>query len=692
MIFRRVRRLRSSAGLGLGLLLCLGLLVLPLRAVTWFPLGPYGGDARSLTADPHDSHHLYLGTATGWVYESHDGGRSWARLAHIDGRSDLVIDHILTDPGHPSRLLVGAWFPDHTGGGVFVSEDGGKTWYAQAEMHGQSVFALARSARDANELVAGTLKGVFRSEDDGTHWQQISPEGSSEIHEVESIAIDPDDPQVIYAGTWHLPWKTSDGGVHWQSIKEGIIEDSDVFSIIIDPVHPNIVYASACSGIYKSTNAGAEFRGGVGRGAGKNEEQGIPVAARRTRKLAQDPQHPDTVYAGTTEGLYRTLDGGEHWDRMTSSDVIVNDVWVDPADDSHIVLATDRYGVLSSDDMAATFVPSNTGFSSRLVYSYAADPTDQAVVYVGVVNDKEAGGVFQSRDGGLKWEQISAGLGGRDAFSLGVTAYGTLLSGTAHGIFRWGDGAWSDSSDLMAAQPAHAEVRRVHERAEVRARYARAAGRPAEGRLDAVVYGLLPESTAVFAATSQGLLRGDVDGKVWQPVSSLETTDTRFLSARESVLLVGGLRQLALSTNGGTTWKGLPLPAGLTQVAAVAVDGAGHLWVGGLQGLFSSTDEGATWTRTPNISVSAVDNLYFDAAGDRMLATSSDSVFVYAVHLPDGKVSYWDTGWKLRFARPVGDHLVAASLFDGMVVQPKMVDSSLADVKPSPGTAVAERQ
>ena len=97
---------------------------------------------------------------------------------------------------------------------------------------------LTAAPSDPKILVAGTLKGVYRSTDGGEHWQLISPEGSQEIHEVESIAIDPVDPQIIYAGTWHLPWKTTDGGEHWTNIKQGIIDDSDVFSIIVDPKDP----------------------------------------------------------------------------------------------------------------------------------------------------------------------------------------------------------------------------------------------------------------------------------------------------------------------------------------------------------------------------------------------------------------------------------------------------------------------
>ena len=345
-------------------LLSLSVFAVPMHAVSWFPLGPYGGDARSFAADPSDSRHLYLGSATGWIYESHNGGERWVRLSQLAGRNDMVIDHILPDARHPRRLVVGAWIADHPDGGIFISEDGGRSWSNVAEMRGQSVISLARADSDPNLLVAGTLQGIFRSTDDGLHWSQISPAGSTEIHEVESLAIDPRDPKIIYAGTWHLPWKTVDGGVHWVSIKRGIIEDSDVFSIVIDPAEPQTVYASACSGIYKSVNAAMEFK----------KVQGIPSSARRTRKLEQDPEHLQTVYAGTTEGLYRTLDGGKVWNRLTGSDLIINDVYVDPHDSGHVLLATDRGGVMRSEDFAASFHESNMGFSARQVVAYAADP------------------------------------------------------------------------------------------------------------------------------------------------------------------------------------------------------------------------------------------------------------------------------------------------------------------------------
>ena len=189
-----------------------------------------------------------------------------------------------------------------------------------------------------------------------------------------SLAVDHTDPNVIYAGTWHLPWKTEDGGKTWAIIKQGIIEDSDVFSIVVDPKQPSEVYLSACSGIYKSDDGGAKF----------DKIGGIPSTARRTRVLLQDPSNLNTVFAGTTEGLYRTFDAGKYWIQTTRPDVIVNDVYVDPTNSKHMLLATDRRGVLMSEDGGDSFLPSNTGFSARQITAFSADAQHAATVYVGV--------------------------------------------------------------------------------------------------------------------------------------------------------------------------------------------------------------------------------------------------------------------------------------------------------------------
>src|SRR6266568_230226 len=306
----------------------------------WRSVGPYGGNARALAYDPSNPDHILLGSGAGAVFESTDGGRHWKHFAHLGPGHDLMLENIAFDPSHPATIYVAGWSVNGTGGGFFVTRDGGRSWSEPADLRGKSVQALALADSDPRILIVGALDGLFRSTDRGESWTRISPTGHSDLKNFESVAIDPHDPKIIYAGTWHLPWKTTDGGATWSSIKQGVIDDSDVFSIILDRKQPNEMYMSACSGIYKSVTGGDLFQ----------KVQGIPSTARRTRVLMQDPLHLNIVFAGTTEGLWRTSDSGKTWARTTGPEVIVNDVFVDPTDANRMLLATDRGGVLASND------------------------------------------------------------------------------------------------------------------------------------------------------------------------------------------------------------------------------------------------------------------------------------------------------------------------------------------------------
>ncbi len=667
-----------------------------MQAVSWFPFGPDGGSARAFAADPRDHLHLYLGAANGWVYQTHDGGGKWERLARIGNRDDLVIDNILVDPADVKHLVVGAWALEdlqHPDGGIFISDDGGATWAAQAEMRGQSVLSLAAAPSDAKIFVAGTMEGVFRSSDSGAHWERISPAGSAEIHEVESVAIDPADPNVIYAGTWHLPWKTVDGGKNWTSIKQGIIEDSDVFSIIVDPKQPSVVYLSACSGIYKSEDGGGKFIGGVGT----NKTQGIPSTARRTRVLMQDPNNLNTVLAGTTEGLYRTFDAGKYWMQTTSADVIVNDVYVDPADSKHVLLATDRRGVLASHDGGDSFVPSNAGFSARQITAFTYDVNHAATVYVGVVNDKDAGGVFVSRTGALSWQHLSDGLDGHDIFALGQAPDGSILAGTEHGIYKLKDSLWqrvggdakaanaaagkSDSGSAGGATPKAAQRGPARARTRTAARkqpVAKAHGAAAAvvKDLDGSVYGFALSGETMFAATSQGLLKSASSGTMWSVVAASPMEEWKFVASEKATVAAASLGALEISQDGGTKWQAMALPKKEMQISALAVDGSGTVWVGDRDGVYSSSDKGASWHALDDPYMRKVNSIYYDAGAERMLVTADTGTKIFSVGIATLHVSEVDTGWNLRFVRPVGNYLVGATLFDGIVVQPRMVDSA----------------
>jgi photosystem II stability/assembly factor-like uncharacterized protein len=624
----------------------------------WNSMGPGGGDARSLESVPGEPHHLFLGAANSWIYESQDEGATWHRLAKLDGTDDLVVDSIVVDARNPSLVYAAAWKFDRPDGGLWVSQDGGKSWKANPGLLGQSVRAFTQAPSDPRILFAGTLQGVFRSTDAGDSWQQISPQGSREIHEVESLAVDPKDPGIVYAGTWHLPWKTKDGGKNWENIKQGVIDDSDVFSIIVDPEKPNVVYASACSGIYKSSNGGSLFK----------KIQGIPATARRTRVLRQDPVHRDTVFAGTTEGLYKTTDGGRTFQRMTGRDVIINDVLIDPHDPDRVVLATDRSGVLTSEDGGVSFKESNRGFSARKVEALLVDPGNPSQIYAGVVNDKVYGGVFVSTDGGVEWKHIGEGLEGRDVFALAQSPDGTVLAGTNSGIFALDADSvtWKPRNTIANSIPKavpevvhgkHVTVEK-HEKAPVR-------------ELGSHVFAFDLSGDAWLAATAGGVFTSKDKGETWQGGPVVGEVDYLSVAARGPVMVAARPKGVALSNDAGQTWWPMGVPTVLTRIHRVVFSADGTIWVGAREGVYFTRDKGLTWMWVHRLPLAGVDDLFYDSNLNRILVSSRSSDQVYSIDAKSLDWKWLQTGFPLALVRPAGDRLMAATLDDGVVAEPQ---------------------
>lgn len=641
----------------------------------WNAVGPAGGAARAFAAEPGHTNHLYLGTTTGWIYESRDGGASWHHLARLGSSSDLIIDHIIVDRDDARTMYAAGWWPDRDGGGLWISHNGGRTWNEAPGLHGQSIRAFVQAPSDPRILIAGTLQGVFRSEDAGVTWQQISPVGDREIHEIESLALDPKNPDVIYAGTWHLPWKTTDGGKTWHSIKRGLIVDSDVFSIIVDPERPHTVYLSACSGIYKSENAGLLF----------HKINGIPSSARRTRVLEQDPANRAVVYAGTTEGLYKTLDAGRTFHRMTGDDVIVNDVFVDPDNPKHVLLATDRGGVLVSENGGASFAESNEGISGRKVEALLVDRNDPQRMYVGVVNDKSYGGVFVSSDGGASWTQIGHGLEGLDVFSLAQAADGTVLAGTEHGIFALPSADESKSAvqdppgdDPVASltwKPVNTLANTLLKVATkkingVRVNVEEKVKDPVTS-LDARVTSLDATGDVWIASTTLGVFTSKDKGASWQGGPVMGAGDYDSVAVHEGVLVAARPAGLVESTDDGQTWMPINTPQMLTRIQCIVFTPDGALWVGAREGVFFTPDLGKSWKWLQRLPFRDVDDLSYDSAAHRVLVSSDSSDQIFAVNPKNITWSWWQTGYNISLIRAAGNRLVAASVDDGVVVEPR---------------------
>jgi len=700
------------AKLILGFALLMALTSVTALASDWQLIGPDGGNVRCLSYDPSDPNRILLGTSAGQLFISRDGGGSWVPFAHLGSGDDLVIDHIVFDPTNPQVIYTAGWGLYHDDeGDVFRSDDGGATWRALEAVHGKSIRALAMAPSDHNTLVIGALDGVFRSTDGGVSWEKMSPENPeilenhASMKNFVSVAIDPRNPDIVYAGTRHLPWKTSDGGKSWHNLKDGILDDSDVFSIIVDPRTPARVYASACSGIYKSDNAGDLF----------HRVQGLPHSAIRTRVLKQDPQRSSIVYAGTTGGMWKTLDGGAKWTLVTSADVVVNDVMIDPRNPERVLIATDRGGVLASNDGFAKYQSSNRGFSHRMVGAVITDRKEPNRLYVGIVNDKLNGGLFVTDDVGKSWQQASKGLGDRDVLSLEQAENGAIFAGTNHGIFYLSSlsGTWLPASMIRGPvpewqpkpEPAPAPVVQKagkSKTANAAARKAQAAAKKKEPIEVPIPIAIAPRVRSIeitekawYAATNDGLFISVDGGKKWYgtPVEG----ESDFVAANEyldGTITLASIKRALLSRDAGRTWSEVAVPSYVTGIYNFTIAPDSTFWLGTREGALHSTDGGKDWNHVMGgLPPSYVLGVRYDAKARRLLATAMNSRGVFE-SVDGGKIWHQtpEANFSIRTAMGYQDLILATSWHNGLLLQRGDSNARLPDAPVAVGSVAAKSQ
>jgi photosystem II stability/assembly factor-like uncharacterized protein len=677
----------------------------------WALIGPDGGNVRSLAYDPTEPSHILLGTSASQIFVSHDGGNTWAALSHVGTTDDLVIDHIVFDPMNPKVIYAGGWGLYHDDeGDVYRSDDGGLTWKALPGAHGKSIRALAMAPSDHNVLVIGALDGVFRSTDAGATWQKLTPDNPevtanySVMRNFVSVAIDPQNPDIVYGGTRHLAWKTSDAGKSWKSIHDGMLDDSDVFSIIVDPRTPSRVYASACSGIYKSDNGADLF----------HRVQGMPHSAIRTRVLKQDPVRPSIVYAGTTGGMWKTTDGGTRWTLVTTPDVIVNDVLIDPRDPDRVLIATDRGGVLASNNGFAKYQSSNRGFSHRMVGAVIPDRKDPNRLYVGIVNDKVHGGLFTSNDVGRTWIQVSRGLGDRDILSLQQANDGVVFAGTNHGIFYLSSlsGAWTPANMYNGpvpewqkseeppapAKPAPSKSKAATGKKAPRKTTAAAKKAPVEVPIPIAiaprVRSIQITDKAWYAATNDGLFISVDGGKKWYgtPVEG----ESDFVAANDypdGTLTLATIKRAFISRDAGRTWAEVKLPYYVTGLYNFTMTPDSALWLATREGAVQSTDAGKSWNHIlSGMPSKHVLGIKYDSKLDRLIATAMESRGVY---LSSDKGKTWikspEASFSIRSALGYQEQLLAISWHNGLLLT-RAEGTATAAVSTGASTATASEK
>ena len=369
----------------------------------------------------------------------------------------------------------------------------------------------------------------------------------------------------------------------------------------------------------------------------------------------QDPTRSEVVYAGTTEGLWRTVDAGHSWTRLTGANIIVNDILIDVIDSKKIMLATDRSGVLASSDWGNQFFASNRGFAHRQVSALLTDMRDPSTLYAGVINDKEFGGVFTSRDGGAEWQQMSSGLDGADVYVLQQNAKGDLFAGTNRGVFTYAAGSKAYRWIPLQVSTTSHYVGKGKSRKLVR-----------PSAMNFRVNDLDISTDLWLAAGGAGLFTSTDHGKSWVGGPNQGLRD--FIAVRrlgDEVMAVAR-RGLLLSHDGGKTWHRATLPP-VSILTDAALDNLGNMFFSSREGAFRSSNNGATWSRLNRVPVVNLNAITWDASTQRMLISSSNSSDLYESRDAGDHWRALPVGWAVKAIRVAGERAFATTQFDGIV-------------------------
>jgi photosystem II stability/assembly factor-like uncharacterized protein len=301
---------------------------------------------------------------------SNDGTGTWIAI-----NSGLTNTHVYTlaiDPFTPSTIYAGAI------GGVFKSTNGGGNWSASG-LH-STVYILAISPSNSSILYAHADGGLFKTTDGGTHWTDITPSATPPPGTVGyTLVIDPSDPSTFYVSNSHEPsvFQFTGGGPSWSTFGSF----GFVYSLAIDPSNSSILYAGTYGdGVYKNTNEVAN-----------RSRMSDGLTNLNVNALAINPKNTSIIYAGTDGGIFKSTNGGGNWSASSLANTHITLLAIDPSDPSFIYAGTNG-GVFESADGGASWNAINSGLTNTHVTSLAVDPSGTGIVYAGT----DGGGVFKS--------------------------------------------------------------------------------------------------------------------------------------------------------------------------------------------------------------------------------------------------------------------------------------------------------
>ncbi len=287
----------------------------------------------------------------------------------------------------------------------------------------------------SSTLYVGTYAGVGKSTDAGATWSVLTQGLNADY--THSVAVDPTNPNVVYAGSERLTVsKSTDGGNTWAPSGTGLYSFA-VSEILLDPTAPSTLYVLDGS-VGKSTDGGASW---------VHVADGIFDGLTR---IAIAPTNPSTLYASSFGGVYKTVDGAGYWTLTNGSPLLsFAAVAVDPTNDQ-VAWAGSGLDVYKTTDGGDTWTPTSVlpSFIGGAIRALAVDPAAPGTIYGGVAGGLVSAIVF-STDGGASWSigKFSAYV---NDFTFAPGSPSLVIAGLNGGLIASRDGfTWTDLTTLQ---------------------------------------------------------------------------------------------------------------------------------------------------------------------------------------------------------------------------------------------------
>lgn len=333
-------------------------------------VGPSRGGRVTAVAG-HTAHPstFYMGSTGGGVWKTEDRGHNWVNISDEYFDRSPAIGAIRVAPSDPGVVYVatgsdGIRSNIILGKGMYRSDDAGESWrFIGLEDAGQ-IGRMVVHPDDPDHVYVGAIgnpfgpneeRGLYRTRDGGESWENL-------LHVADSVGVygvvmEPGNPDVLYVSTWRAerkPWtiisgmeasggggiyKTTDAGESWTKLREGLPEGLiGKIDLTISDANPQRIYALVEApgderGVYRSDDAGASWMHTSSQG-------GLISRPFYFTNIHADPQDPDAVWVGNVQ-FYKSMDGGETWDRRSTPHVDNHDLWINPDDPDIMVQGND---------------------------------------------------------------------------------------------------------------------------------------------------------------------------------------------------------------------------------------------------------------------------------------------------------------------------------------------------------------